>query len=627
MNKKLRFLICVVLSILVCSQSTAIVADAATARMVNPTSSKVLVNGVLTGFEAYTIDGNNYFKLRDLAKVVSGTAKQFNVTYDKDKEAINLISTTAYVEVGGELVAGNGQAKSAIPSVSSIYKDGSLIQLTAYNIGGNNFFKLRDLMQVFNIGVTWDAVTSTIGIDTALAYVAPPVVVPVITPGVGTWYTPKYQDAFATYTVISFSEGVFVGNAPVLGDSEFTRIAIYDASMKLIKQTDYTRSDNTTGGKFSDGLMSVTRSVYSDSEQLYGYCDTTGKEVIPCMYFEAGNFVNGAALVHQNVNGEPKTLVINKKNEVMLSWDDMYYGDLRPYAIYIDQEDPLTEDWLNGYGWYYDFDFKPITIEDRANTWDKYGYYDEWGTRYDLTRYNGDEKEAFLKKYGNLYGGIQYQGGGFFIVEPPTKYSADDWEAAMYDEPLVKGVVDKNNKVIVPMQTGDISVQITETSGIFSCNAGTYNGSGKLLIDKTKSNYGAADIGHDALWLSGDNNIWGLCTVDGKFILPLSSKPLAFINKAGYVSASGDWYVNPPEDNITFYTTANMQVQGDTTELKVIFAKATAYKNTAAYTQSDPYSKNQFNRAYANASSLLASPNPIWIDINSVKVCLSFFVD
>lgn len=37
-------------------------------------------------------------------------------------------------------------------------------------IGGNNFFKLRDLCKAFNIGVTWDGATKTLGIDTALPY-------------------------------------------------------------------------------------------------------------------------------------------------------------------------------------------------------------------------------------------------------------------------------------------------------------------------------------------------------------------------------------------------------------------------------------------------------------------------
>ncbi|MGO4119405.1 hypothetical protein ACEQ6C_40435, partial [Rhizobium ruizarguesonis] len=44
-----------------------------------PTDSKVLVNGKTISFEAYNINGNNYFKLRDFAAAVNGTEKQFEV--------------------------------------------------------------------------------------------------------------------------------------------------------------------------------------------------------------------------------------------------------------------------------------------------------------------------------------------------------------------------------------------------------------------------------------------------------------------------------------------------------------------------------------------------------------------
>ena len=40
-----------------------------------PTSSTVLVNSEAKTFEAHTIDGYNYFKLRDLAFVLSGTRR------------------------------------------------------------------------------------------------------------------------------------------------------------------------------------------------------------------------------------------------------------------------------------------------------------------------------------------------------------------------------------------------------------------------------------------------------------------------------------------------------------------------------------------------------------------------
>ncbi|WIV11911.1 stalk domain-containing protein [Proteiniborus sp. MB09-C3] len=138
----------------------------------SPTASKVLVNGVETSFDAYNIDGSNYFKLRDLAKVVSGTEKQFEVKWDGEKKAINLISNAAYTVVGGELEKGDGQAKTPVLNNSKIYKDGEEVQLTAYTINGNNYFKLRDLAQAFDIGVTWDNATKTVGIDTSIGYTA-----------------------------------------------------------------------------------------------------------------------------------------------------------------------------------------------------------------------------------------------------------------------------------------------------------------------------------------------------------------------------------------------------------------------------------------------------------------------
>lgn len=143
---------------------------AATKADAKATASKVLVNNAATSFEAYNINGNNYFKLRDIAKVVSGTEKQFNVEYNADVKAINLLSSKAYTAVGGEMAAGDGKAKSATLNTSKIYKDGTEIALTAYNINGNNYFKLRDLASAFNIGVTWDGTTNTVGIDTSLSY-------------------------------------------------------------------------------------------------------------------------------------------------------------------------------------------------------------------------------------------------------------------------------------------------------------------------------------------------------------------------------------------------------------------------------------------------------------------------
>ena len=134
-------------------------------------SSNVFVNGVLVGFEAYNIAGNNYFKLRDLAKVLSGSEKQFEVDWDSSANAIQLTSNKGYTTVGGELaLSGNTQKRAAAATTSKLYKDGKAISLTAYNIGGNNYFKLRDVGKAFDFGVEWDGQLKTIAISTADDY-------------------------------------------------------------------------------------------------------------------------------------------------------------------------------------------------------------------------------------------------------------------------------------------------------------------------------------------------------------------------------------------------------------------------------------------------------------------------
>jgi len=100
---------------------------------VNPTTSKVLVNGKIVEFEAYNINGYNYFKLRDLAQAVNNTEK--NLSYlgcGKQCNQPNLKQTLHSIR--RRAGQGDGKAKVAIPTTSKIYKDGREIFLTAYNI-------------------------------------------------------------------------------------------------------------------------------------------------------------------------------------------------------------------------------------------------------------------------------------------------------------------------------------------------------------------------------------------------------------------------------------------------------------------------------------------------------------
>jgi len=134
-------------------------------------NSRIMVNGKQVELEVYNIGGNNYFKLRDIAQIVSGTPKQFEVFWNGSKNSIELTSGKAYTPVGGELARGNGKDKTGIPCRSTIYKDGQKLELNAYTINDNNYFKLRDICRAFDIGVFWDEASRTVSIDTSRSYV------------------------------------------------------------------------------------------------------------------------------------------------------------------------------------------------------------------------------------------------------------------------------------------------------------------------------------------------------------------------------------------------------------------------------------------------------------------------
>ncbi len=119
------------------------------------------VDGTQRTAEAYNIDGSNYFKLRDLAMLLSGTDAKFNVIFDSSRNTVVVTTGAVYVVVGGELSTGADKSASAVNSAQSVEIDGKRVDLTAYNIGGSNYFKLRDLGAALGFTVGYDAASNT----------------------------------------------------------------------------------------------------------------------------------------------------------------------------------------------------------------------------------------------------------------------------------------------------------------------------------------------------------------------------------------------------------------------------------------------------------------------------------
>lgn len=141
----------------------------ATALKVVPSTHHVEVNGEAVDPQAYNIDGYNYFKLRDLAYLLNGTTMSFNVTWDSNKNAVNLISGQAYTVVGGEMTVASTTSLRVQESSSKVLLDGTGVSIKGYNINGNNYYKIADVSSAIGFTAAYESTTKTVQIKTPSA--------------------------------------------------------------------------------------------------------------------------------------------------------------------------------------------------------------------------------------------------------------------------------------------------------------------------------------------------------------------------------------------------------------------------------------------------------------------------
>lgn len=148
------------------NQSAVLAASSNTAY---PATMTVMLNGTQVKPVGYNIQGNNYYKLRDVAQILTDTTAQFNVSWDKHSRTMNLLTGSAYEPVGGELGAIPTENATATLSAEKINVNDSPASLTAYNVAGYNYFKLVDLANALHFSVNYEAATRTVLITTPQA--------------------------------------------------------------------------------------------------------------------------------------------------------------------------------------------------------------------------------------------------------------------------------------------------------------------------------------------------------------------------------------------------------------------------------------------------------------------------
>jgi len=131
-------------------------------------SQSLTVDGAAVTAEAYNIDGANYVRLRDVAGLLSNTEACFSVSYVQESDMIVIETGVPYIpaetDSAAELAA---NPVSVVPSPQTLIVSGRVVSgISAYNIDGSNFYKLRELGAILGFGVDYDAESRTVLICT-----------------------------------------------------------------------------------------------------------------------------------------------------------------------------------------------------------------------------------------------------------------------------------------------------------------------------------------------------------------------------------------------------------------------------------------------------------------------------
>lgn len=129
-------------------------------------SATILVNGEKITLYGYNVNDSNYFKIRDIAMALRNTSKKFNVEWDSKTSGIVILPGQDYEVVGGELNQETQSDFTVNESDTPIFINDRQTAITAYNINGSSYFKIRDVADAVGFEVEWDSQTQTINIIT-----------------------------------------------------------------------------------------------------------------------------------------------------------------------------------------------------------------------------------------------------------------------------------------------------------------------------------------------------------------------------------------------------------------------------------------------------------------------------
>jgi len=134
--------------------------------------SSTRVNDQNHNFHTFEVDGQNFIRVRDLAYMLSDTPMRFSVAWNSENRTVELRSNSPYVAVGHELTKVDPGGKTGTTAGSLIFIDERLRNFNTLNIGGETYFRLRDLASAFDFSINWNAQNQSIIISNGAEQVA-----------------------------------------------------------------------------------------------------------------------------------------------------------------------------------------------------------------------------------------------------------------------------------------------------------------------------------------------------------------------------------------------------------------------------------------------------------------------
>lgn len=137
------------------------------------TETNISVDGTSYKLSAYRVLGDTYYKLRDMAIILNGSSKTFDVTWNSVSNRIDLLIGAPY---SSDLTLGAFEAGHAVivKAVKPCLLAGDTpYDLNAYSTGGSTYYKLEEIMRIAGAIVTYDD-AGNVSIDTVTTAVSPP---------------------------------------------------------------------------------------------------------------------------------------------------------------------------------------------------------------------------------------------------------------------------------------------------------------------------------------------------------------------------------------------------------------------------------------------------------------------